>query len=100
MVLLKNVNGTLPLKAPKNIGVFGNDAGDLTDGLYFGGDADLTNIGFQYGVLPVGGGSGTGRFTYVVPPLDAIKARAAQQGNGALVQYVLNNTLITSADGL
>jgi len=100
IVLLKNVNNTLPLKTPKNIGVFGNDAGDLTDGLYFGGDPDLTNIGYQYGVLPVGGGSGTGRFTYVVPPLDAIKAQAAQQNNNALVQYVLNNTLITNAGGL
>ncbi|KAK5114391.1 hypothetical protein LTR85_010213 [Meristemomyces frigidus] len=99
MVLLKNVDNALPLKTPKIIGVFGNDAGDLTDGLYFGGDADLTNIGFQYGVLPVGGGSGTGRFSYVVSPLDAIKAKAAQQGNDALVQYVLNNTLIVDADG-
>lgn len=99
IVLLKNVNNTLPLKAPKNIGVFGNDAGDLTDGLYFGGDSDLLNIGFEYGVLPVGGGSGTGRFTYVVPPLDAIKAKAAAQNNNALVQYVLNNTLITRRNG-
>lgn len=99
IVLLKNTNNTLPLKAPKNIGVFGNDAGDLTDGLYFGSDSDLLNIGFEYGVLPVGGGSGTGRFTYVVPPLDAIKQKAASQNNNALVQYVLNNTFITSADG-
>ncbi|KAK5130730.1 hypothetical protein LTR08_001717 [Meristemomyces frigidus] len=97
VVLLKNVDNALPLKAPKNIGVFGNDAGDLTDGLYFAGDPDITNQGFEFGVLPVGGGSGTGRFTYVVSPLEAIKARAAQQDNDALVQYVLNNTLI--ADG-
>jgi beta-glucosidase len=34
-VLLKNVNAALPLKAPKNIAVLGNDAGDLLDGLYF-----------------------------------------------------------------
>jgi beta-glucosidase len=32
-VLLKNVNGTLPLQAPKNIGVFGNDAADLVGGV-------------------------------------------------------------------
>ncbi|KAK6396355.1 hypothetical protein LTR65_009439 [Meristemomyces frigidus] len=99
LVLLKNVDSALPLKTPKNIGVFGNDAGDEVDGLYFDGDADFTNIGFQYGVLPVGGGSGTGRFSYVVSPLEAIKAKAAQQGNGALVQYVLNNTLITDTSG-
>jgi beta-glucosidase len=36
-VLLKNTNNTLPLKAPATIGVFGNDAGDVVDGLYFSG---------------------------------------------------------------
>jgi len=99
MVLLKNVNNTLPLRAPKNIGIFGNDAADLTDGLYFGADPDLKNIGFPYGVLPVGGGSGTGRFSYVVSPLEAIKAKAASQNNNAFVQYVLNNTFITNVNG-
>lgn len=33
-VLLKNVGGALPLKKPKNIAVFGNDAGDIVDGMY------------------------------------------------------------------
>lgn len=99
IVLLKNTNHTLPLKKPKNIGVFGNDAGDITTGLYPGGDPDLDNIGWEYGVLPVGGGSGTGRMTYIVPPLDAIKAKAAAQQNNALVQYVLNNTLVIDSDG-
>lgn len=98
MVLLKNVDGALPLKTPKNIGVFGNDAGDLTNGLYF--ESTFTNVGFEDGVYAVGGGSGTGRFSYIVSPLDAIKAKAAQQDNDALVQYVLNNTEIVDADGL
>lgn len=55
-VLLKNTNNALPLRAPKNIGVFGNDAGDPTNGLYtlnLGGIAD-----FEYGTLTIGGGSG------------------------------------------
>lgn len=55
-VLLKNTNNALPLKAPKNMGVFGNDAGDLTNGLYslvLVGDAN-----YEYGTLAVGGGSG------------------------------------------
>lgn len=39
----------------------------------------------------------TGRLTYVVPPLDAIKVKAASQGNDALVQYILNNTIAGSA---
>lgn len=33
-VLLKNVNNTLPLKAPKSVAIFGNDAGDDTQGYY------------------------------------------------------------------
>lgn len=89
-VLLKN-EGALPLKSPKNIGVFGNDAADITDGLYF---SNLFSVeGFELGVLPVAGGSGTGRLTYTVSPLEAIKAKV---GDSALVQYVLNNELIAS----
>lgn len=38
-VLLKNINNVLPLQAPRTIGVFGNDAGDLVDGAYFSGGA-------------------------------------------------------------
>lgn len=95
-VLLKNVNNALPLRAPKNIGVFGNDAADVTRGLYFlnirlsvdSGNSDI-------GTLPVGGGSGTGRFTYVVPPLEAVKARGNR--DGALVQYITDNANITFA---
>lgn len=94
-VLLKNVNGTLPLTKPQNIGVFGNDAGDLTDGLVYQ-DPPATNIGFEYGTLDVGGGSGSVRHTYLVTPLDAIKARAADIG--ARVQYILNNERLAAGD--
>lgn len=52
----------------------------------------------EYGTLPVGGGSGTGRLSYLVSPLDAIKTRASQ--DGTLVQYILNNTLIATGGGL
>ena len=94
-VLLKNTNGALPLKEGlKNVAVFGNDAGDLTGGLYF---ATLTTpTGFELGVLPAAGGSGTGRFTYVVDPLSAIKQKI---GNDGLVQYVLNNTQVAAGNG-
>lgn len=44
-----------------------------------------------------GGGSGTGRLSYIVPPLDAIKRRA---GEDPLVQYVLNNTQIATNGNL
>lgn len=91
---MKNINRTLPLKAPKRIGVFGNDAGDLTNGmsyLYF------NQVGkYEYGVMATGGGSGSGIFTYVVNPLDAIKQRA--DFKKTLVQYVLNNTAIVEKD--
>lgn len=88
---MKNTNNTLPLAKPKNVGVFGNGAADVTDGLYF---QALKYEPFEIGVLPVGGGSGTGRFSYLVPPLDAIKARVAEQNNGGIVQYITNNSLI------
>ncbi|KAF3388245.1 putative beta-glucosidase G [Talaromyces pinophilus] len=83
-VLLKNVDNTLPLsKSIKRISVFGNDAADLSGGPY---DPSNTN-----GVLAVGGGSGAGRFTNLIAPLEAIKYRNPQ----ALVQYVTDNTLLT-----
>lgn len=93
VVLLKNDNNTLPFKsAPRNIAVFGNDAADLTDGLYPQDDSSI-------GVLPVGGGSGTGRMTYAVSPLEAIKSWAARQHPRSLVQYVTNNSLINEGSG-
>lgn len=88
-VLLKNENNALPLKAPKSIAVFGNDAGEDTQGFY-------NQANFEYGTLSAGGGSGTGRLTYLVTPLEAIKSRAAQ--DDALVQQWLNNTLIATSD--
>lgn len=89
MVLLKNEKNALPLKAPKSIAVFGNDAGDIASGFY-------NQKNFEYGTLSAGGGSGTGRFTYIVTPLEAIRARAAK--DKALVQYWLNNTEIAASD--
>ncbi|KAI8942962.1 hypothetical protein NX059_001001 [Plenodomus lindquistii] len=94
-VLLKNLNSSLPLKKPMNIGVFGNDAADYTVGQYslVLTGTSLANGDYDIGTLAVGGGSGTGRFTYVVSPLEAIKSRA--QSYGALVQYITDNQAIT-----
>lgn len=92
--MLKNVNNTLPLNKPGTIGVFGNDAGDLTNGMsyfYFNGVGK-----YEYGVLPTGGGSGSGLFTYVVSPLEAIKQKVDFKKR--LVQYVLNNSAIIEPD--
>ena len=91
-VLLKNTNAALPLKDPKRIGVFGNAAGDLTTGNYPHSDE------YEYGVLPSGGGSGSGRFSWLISPLEAIKQRAAK--DGALVQYMLNNTALAIDGGM
>ncbi|KAF2262959.1 beta-glucosidase 1 [Lojkania enalia] len=93
-VLLKNINGTLPLKHPKNIGVFGSDAADMTQGLYVEVNINwaLPNHNFEYGPTAIGGGSGSGRFSYIVPPLEAIKAKG--NSYGALVQYVTSNFAI------
>ncbi|KAL8305087.1 hypothetical protein RB597_003978 [Gaeumannomyces tritici] len=88
-VLLKNTNGALPLKAPRSVAVFGNDAGEDTEGFY-------NQKNFEFGTLTAGGGSGTGRMSSLVTPLSAIKERAAK--DGALVQQWLNNTLIRNTD--
>ncbi|KAH8897404.1 beta-glucosidase-related glycosidase [Thozetella sp. PMI_491] len=84
-VLLKNKNGVLPLKAPKSIAVFGNDAGEPVTGA-------LNQANYEYGTLPAGGGSGTGRLTTLVTPLEAIKTRALKDKSH--LQYWLNNTYI------
>jgi beta-glucosidase len=89
-VLLKNRNGTLPLKKPKNIAVFGNDAGNPTQ------SSVLNQVNYEYGTLPAGGGSGTGQFTYIVTPLQALQSRA--KADGGIVQYWLNNTLIARSN--
>jgi beta-glucosidase len=93
-VLLKNKNGTLPLKQPMNIGVFGNDAADFSNGQYTLSSGGLEGGNYDIGTLAVGGGSGTGRFTYVVSPLEAIKSRG--HSYGALVQYMTSNFAISN----
>lgn len=90
--LLKNTNNALPIsKPPKVIGVFGNDAADEADGLYQPEDYPANDYGYDIGTLYVGGGSGTGRLSYLVPPLDAIKAWA--RPSGSLVQYITSNSV-------
>ena len=88
-VLLKNVNGALPLKALKMIAIFGNDAGEPTQG--------FLNLNYEYGTLVTGGGSGTGRLSSLITPLRAIQERAAHDG-AKVVQYWLNNTVIANGD--
>ena len=93
IVLLKN-NATLPLRNPKTIGVFGNAAADLTDGLTM--LPTLPPYGSNIGTLDIGGGSGSGRHTTITPPLEAIKARA--KTTGARVEYITNNSLLSASE--
>lgn len=90
-VLLKNEGSILPLnKSLTNIGLFGNDAADPSVGTLFS-DHD----GIDIGTLVSGGGSGSGRPSYVVSPLDAFKSYA--KDNDKRLQYVTNNTAILSS---
>ncbi|EWZ31529.1 hypothetical protein FOZG_14663 [Fusarium oxysporum Fo47] len=91
-VLLKN-DGALPFKAPRNIAVFGNDAADLSQGQFALNPIDP--IGPEMGANTQGSGSGTGRFSYFVSPLQAIKERMGSD----LVQYILDNKAIASNIG-
>lgn len=88
-VLLKNKNNSLPLKAPKNIALFGNDIVPNTQGPLIRGKS-------EFGTLAIGGGSGNARFTYIITPLEAVQRRAAQ--DGSLVQFWPNNTLIIESN--
>lgn len=97
-VLLKNINGALPLKnAPAVIGVYGNDAADEVDGLYRPVDNPTNDFGFKIGTFYSGGGSSDGRLTYLVPPLQAIKAWG--ETSGSLVQYILDNNAVQKSFG-
>ncbi|KAE9367912.1 glycoside hydrolase family 3 protein [Stipitochalara longipes BDJ] len=73
-IIRENVNNALHLKAPKTIVVFGNAAGDDTQGAE-------NDASFEYGALC---------FTYLVTHLDALK----QRNPTAFMQIVLNNTLV------
>ncbi|KAL2843378.1 glycosyl hydrolase family 3 N terminal domain-containing protein [Aspergillus pseudoustus] len=86
-VLLKDT-GVLPLKKVSNIFVAGNDAADLSRG-QVGTDVSDSQ-GPEFGANAQPGGSGTGRFSTFVSPLEAIKAR---MGSG-LTQYILDNKVI------
>ncbi|KAH7276218.1 hypothetical protein MRS44_005609 [Fusarium solani] len=87
-VLLKNVNGTLPLTNQKEIGVFGNDASYPTTGSVYL-DYGQNPEGFEMGTVDIGGGSGTVRHTNLATPLDAVR-KHVEKMNGR-VQVLLDN---------
>ncbi|CZR58345.1 probable beta-glucosidase-related glycosidases [Phialocephala subalpina] len=79
-VLVKNVNKTLPLKAPRFVSIFGYDAEvkavPWTNPLRYGGGYEV-NFGWNTfnGTLIVGGGSGSNSPPYVISPFKAIQDR-------------------------
>ncbi|KAI5852775.1 glycoside hydrolase superfamily [Morchella snyderi] len=83
IALLKNED-VLPLSGPMKIGIYGEDAGP-------GNGPNLCiDRGCNQGTLAVGWGSGATDFTYLITPLEAIQARAAE--DGSVVTAILNNT--------
>ncbi|KAJ7741326.1 glycoside hydrolase family 3 protein [Mycena metata] len=89
-VLLKNVNNVLPFKQLKTIGIIGNGAGAAARG-----PNEFPDRQGDDGVLGMGWGSGTATYPYLVTPVDAITARAAE--DGTTVSSSLSDTDLAAA---
>lgn len=84
-VLLKNVDGALPLTGQEQfVGVFGEDASENPNG-----PNGCPDRGCDIGTLAMGWGSGTANFPYLVTPLEAIKSQVLAAGK--VLQSVVNN---------
>jgi beta-glucosidase len=93
-VLLKNVDGVLPLTGrEKFTAVFGDDA---TENPY--GPNGCSDHGCDNGTLAMGWGSGTSFFPYLVTPLEAIKSEVV--GKGGVIQSVVDNYAYTQIQAL
>ena len=79
-ILLKNKNNILPLKNITRIAVIGNDAEkrDCEDDDDMGCQNDTNKV--QNGHIPLGYGSGTTTFSYLISPLEAITDLAEKKG--------------------
>lgn len=91
IVVLKNVNGTLPLSRSetrngpyKEIGIFGTDAAHSSLG-----PNGCLDRGCNMGTLGQGWGSGSVEYAYLISPLEAIQARATQDRTA--VNFVLQD---------
>ena len=85
-VLLKNEDNILPLKDVKKIAVIGNGAQkrDCPN------DNDMQCGNFQKGFIPLGYGSGTTTFDYLISPIDAITELAKKKGMEVISSGGLN----------
>ncbi|KAI1321278.1 glycoside hydrolase family 3 protein [Xylariaceae sp. FL0255] len=82
-VLMKNT-GSLPLKKPKFLAVFGEDAAPPLGGANGCSDRMCDN-----GTLAMGWGSGTSNFPYLITPDAALQAQAV--ADGTVYQSILDN---------
>ncbi|USW54054.1 Putative glycoside hydrolase, family 3, glycoside hydrolase family 3 domain, immunoglobulin [Septoria linicola] len=89
-VLLKNVDGALPLGNGTSIGVFGNDISYPTIGSVYLGSGEGDSLGYEMGTLDIGGGSGTVRHNSFVTPQEAIteKWKARRESGNAIVEVL------------
>lgn len=94
-VLLKNVNGALPLTNETSFALFGNGLPDPTIGSAFVPPrAEDVPEGFETGTLDIGGGSGSMRHTNLVSPLEAISNKV--NALGGRIQLLLDNNEIAA----
>ncbi|KAL0944994.1 beta-glucosidase 1 [Colletotrichum truncatum] len=91
-VLLKNDGKILPLKKPKKIAVIGSSSVNNPQGINA-----CVDRGCNVGTLGMGWGSGTVNYPYVVAPLDAIRARAQQDGTQVTASSTDNTSQGASA---
>ena len=84
IVLLKNTGSALPLEKPRRIALIGSDAAPPPRGPNGFKDRNGTD-----GILAMGWGSGTVNFTYLISPLEAIQARAIE--DGTIVDWHFND---------
>ncbi|KAL4929364.1 glycoside hydrolase superfamily [Aspergillus undulatus] len=89
IVLLKNKNNTLPLRGIASLGIFGKDAANLATGPVPKANFNSYAGETYNGHLVTGGGSAS-PVPYVVSPLDALTARAAE-GLGFNYRYILSD---------
>ncbi|KAK1062374.1 hypothetical protein LTR12_010315 [Friedmanniomyces endolithicus] len=101
-VLVKNINGALPLKQPKVLSIFGWEAIGLgmQQSIGIGSNAPVQNPPeVQNGTLIVGGGSGSNTPAYISSPYDAIQSRAYDDGTAIFFDFVSTNpTVVSSSD--
>lgn len=85
IILLKNTNGTLPLKSNiRWLNIIGEDAAPAKYGAN-----GCPDRGCDDGTLGTGWGSGTANYPYLISPLEVISARA--QSQGSLVYTITDN---------